>query len=360
MKEPVFVSVVLYVANDSADAGAFVEDLAHSLSGLFELSEIVVVDDASSDGTVDDVEKAATSASVPVTVIRLARHTGVEAAMVAGLQRAMGDFVFELDTCRPEFDLNLLDTMYRRAAGGTDIVAAAGSDHDVRSRAFYWLVNRFGNLGVPLATERVRVVSRRALNAMLALRETVRYRKALYAVTGYPYERITYERVRSHRSAGRREQRSLATAAEILIAFSSFGEHAVFSLAVFFALVSLLGFVYAAAVYLIQGAVSGWTTTMSMLSLGFAGLFFVLGVLGATIGTILEEVRGRPQFAVRSVHVHNPLRTGDRPDDPALATHFFEDQVAQATQIIEGRKDPVDLRPPASTHEADERSPATG
>jgi hypothetical protein len=356
MKAPVFVSVVLYTADEGADAGFFVTELAGAVAGLFESAEIVVVDDASSDATVEYVENAAAASTVPVTVVRLARRTGVEAAMVAGLQRAMGDFVFELETCHPDFGLDLLDVLYRRAAHGTDIVAASDGTTSLGSRAFYRLVNRYGNLGVPLATERVRVVSRRALNAMLALRETVRYRKALYAVTGYAYERVTYTPVRKRASGGsRRGHRSPATALEVLIAFSTFGEHAVFSLAVAFGVFSLLGAAYAATVYLLHGAVSGWTTMMLAVSLGFAGLFFVLGVLGTTIGTILEEVCGRPQFAVRSVRVHNPLSAGRTDQGVRTSGSVFEGQLAEAIGLTEGRGDRV---PPTPAPAADERCPS--
>lgn len=330
MKRQVFVSVVLYISDDSDGAIDLVRRLDCYLGERFEMLEIIVVDDGSDDEAGDKVVAQVESLSHPLVVVRLARHYGVEAAMLAGLQRSMGDFVFELESSRPEFELSVLMDLYETASRGTDIVAASGPAVPFWSRLFFAVVNRYADLGVPLSTEKVRIVSRRALSAMLGLRERVLYRKALYAITGYPYAKQVYE-VPADRQSGSRslDRNTVAQAADILISFSRFSQRAPFWLAVVFGSFSLLAGLYAVMVFVFRsGVVSGWTTVMLLLSMGFCGVFLSIGLIGAYVSNVLTEVRARPLFAIRTATVANPgWRDRDDTHTRRAVSPYFEAQL---------------------------------
>jgi polyisoprenyl-phosphate glycosyltransferase len=341
VKAQTFVSAVVYFGDDGAEAAEHgLTTLHRYLAATFEFHEFVVVLDGPADATANAVATFAERADAPVTMLQLARRHGVEAGILAGLDRAVGDFVFEIEEVRRDYPLELLGELYERCAGGSDIVGAVTAGASRRSRLFYRFVNRVSDLRTTLGTERLRVVSRRALNAMLALKEKVRYRKALYALTGLPYTTVTYEpQGEEGLLPPRRVNRETVTLAfDILLSFSAIGLRVAFTLSIAFAAFSGLVLLYSVLIYLFaRDVVPGWTTIMVIVSFGFAGLFFILGIIGEYVARILVEVRGRPVYALERARVFPSRGLGDRADlQPDAGSPFVADR----------RDEVLDLDPP--------------
>ncbi|WP_341720182.1 glycosyltransferase [Micromonospora sp. FIMYZ51] len=306
MKFKTFVSFVLYCRNEAAGLERFLEQVGPWLTENFELHELVVVDDNSTDDPTPLVQRCAARFRLNAVVIRLARRHGVEAGIKAGLDRAMGDWVFELESSVVDFPLDTLALMYQvGTTGGCDIVTASGDDGPLRSRIFYRLVNRYSDLDMPLRAERLRLTSRRTLVAMLAMREKVRYRKALYAILGHRHEHLRYEPTMVNSAQRRRLNRETTSLAfDILLSFSNFGLRAAHRLCLIFGALSVAGIIYAVVVYLVKSdLIQGWTTLAILVSGGFTGLFLILGVLGEYLARILVEVRARPMYSVQDTAV---------------------------------------------------------
>ncbi|MCI4063848.1 glycosyltransferase [Micromonospora sp. R77] len=307
MKYKTFVSVVLYCRNEETALEGFLDSVGPWLAEHVELHELVVVDDNSANDPTPLVRACAARHRLNAVVIRLARRHGVEAGIKAGLDRAMGDWVFELESPAVDFPLDTLGLMYELGTtGGCDIVTASGDDGPLRSRIFYRLVNRYSDLDAPLRTERLRLTSRRTLAAMLVMREKVRYRKALYAVLGHRHEHLRYDRITVDTTAQRRrlDRETSSLAFDILLSFSGFGLRVAHRLSLAFGVLSLAGICYAVVVYLVKSnLIQGWTTLAILVSGGFTGLFLILGVLGEYLARILVEVRARPMYSVRDTVV---------------------------------------------------------
>jgi glycosyltransferase involved in cell wall biosynthesis len=202
VKEKVFVSAVLYVHNERDTVLEGLLKLDSKFNELFQNYEIIIVNDASNDGTMEVIRHNADKINSNMTVITLSRKHGVESGIMAGLIKSMGDFVFEFETTKNDFPLDLIHTIYKTALTGFDIVVASVSTGiPWTSKVFYKLVNKITYLQLDLRSESARMVSRRAMNAMLNLKEKVRYRKALYAYTGYSKKVIIYEPNSKHNSA---------------------------------------------------------------------------------------------------------------------------------------------------------------
>lgn len=331
MKRQTFVSLVVRAHDEEETVAAFVRAAARVLEEHFALSEIVLVDDGSSDATAERAREAARQTTAHVVVLQLARRHGVEAAMKAGLDKANGDWVFEVETTRVDFDLSLLPRMYEHGARGYDVVTAAGDEGSWKSRLFYRFVNRYADLDTPLRTERVRLVSRRTLNAMLAMREKVRYRKALYAVVGPRKHHLHYEPVERTWTPKRLDRETSALAFDVLLSFSGFGLRLAHRMSFAFGAVSLFFVLYAVLIYLFKRDVpEGWTTVTVVLSGGLAGIFLVLGILGEYVSRILVEVRGRPLYALRDATTYVPDGPPESPEPPS----FMSAQVAEAQLVV--------------------------
>lgn len=213
MKRATYASLVVYVRNDLEHVEPFLKSVGEFLRDAFELYEIVLVDDASTDGSLEQARRIARDGELQLTILELGRRHGVEAAIQAALERSAGDWVFELESPALDFPLALLTDMYEQASRGFDIVTATGDEGSARSRLFYSVVNRYADLDEPLRTVRLRLTSRRSLATMLSMKEKVRYRKALYAYVGARQHHLTYTPTASLRAERRlnRETSSLAS-----------------------------------------------------------------------------------------------------------------------------------------------------
>lgn len=322
MKQKTYLSVVVYVRNESATVEGFLQEIGQYVSQAFELYEIVVVDDASSDDTLERARRVALTRQYEISVVELARRHGVEAGIQAGLERAVGDWVLELESTAIDFPTSLIGSMYEQAARGFEVVTAAGDKGSPRSRLFYAVVNRYADLDQPLRTVRLRLTSRRSLAAMLAMQEKVRYRKALYALVGARQHHMVYSPrpdAQTSRVRRRFDRETSSLAFDVLLSFSGFGLHLAHRLSFAFGLLSVLGIAYAVFVYLfVEDVVQGWTTMTVLVSAGFAGLFLVLGVLGEYLSRILIEVRRRPLYAIRATDVVVPVRSDERKEESSF------------------------------------------
>lgn len=302
-KEHVFVSAVVYTCNDEAIIENFLQRIDEILSNTYENFEIVLVNDYSTDSTLSKARSIAKELRGNVVIINLARRHGVEHAMMAGLNKSMGDFVYEFESTVIDYPLEIIPNLYKTATGGYDIVSAATTYVSRNSRWFYKLVNKFSYLDMDLSTERIRLVTRRALNNMLNLKEKVRYRKALYAFTGYARTRVTYTpSVKIQNKKFNRE--NIKTAFDVIVSFSNFGLKISHYLSFSFFAFSIFMLGYALYQFIFnKSVVEGWTTLMILISIGFSGVFFIFAVMGEYISRILIETQNRPTYSTRSVEL---------------------------------------------------------
>jgi len=312
MKEQVYVSAIVYAHNDQKHLGESMRQLDAVLYNTFEHYEIIVVNDGSLDETQKELMIVSELLMGTVIMLNLSRFHGVEKAMMAGLIKSMGDFVFEIENIHFDFDTSQIPTMYHTAMKGNDIVVLAPlGSVSTTSKMFYKVINKVTYLRLDLKTETVRLVSRRALNAMLNLKEKVRYRKALYAFTGYSKADILYSPLEDQQGKRKKSSReNVGTAFDIIVSFSNIGLKSAHYLSIVFFAFSLFMGGYGLYNYIFnQSVVEGWTTLMILISFGFAGLFFIVGMLGEYISRIMIELQDRPFYTTRSVDIYKPKVT---------------------------------------------------
>lgn len=295
-KEQNFISAVVYLHNDEARAVPFLQLLNERLDARFAQYELVVVDDRCTDGTVPAVREWAKDLAKPLTIIHMSLYQGVESAMNAGLDCAIGDYVYEFDSPEAPWPARRIDEAYDAAMQGSDIVSVCPETQRASSRLFYRLFNANSHSAYQLRTDAFRLVSRRAINRVHMVSEKLPYRKAAYAASGLKMAALTYPGTAPARSEGR-----FGLAVDSLALYTDAGYKFSVGLTGLMLLVTLAELVYTLVIYFAGRPIEGWTTMMFVLTGGFAGLFAVLTIVCKYLSLILELTFRRQTSLVEGI-----------------------------------------------------------
>jgi glycosyltransferase involved in cell wall biosynthesis len=266
---------------------------------------VLYVDDGSRDGTWAALEALA-AADPRVSLLRLSRNFGKEAALTAGLDTidAGAAVILDADGQDPP---ELIPTFVARWREGYDDVHGTrteriGESWFKRSTAhgFYRLMQRLSKTPIPTDTGDFRLLSPRALAALRQLRERHRFMKGLFGWIGFAQVAVPYQR--QPRLAGRTKFNAWKLwnfALEGVTSFSTAPLRLATYIGVFTA---LLAFIYAAWVVikaLLWGdPVAGWPSLMAVVLLLGGAQLMALGMIGEYLGRLYEESKQRPLYLV--------------------------------------------------------------
>lgn len=304
-KEATFVSAVIYCCNDAERIGNFIRKLDNTLKTNFRKYELVVVDDASNDNSVSIIKEYVSRLNAdeeghPITILNMSYRQGLEASMNAGINLAIGDFVFEFDSVNDDYDQSLIMDVYRCSLSGYDIVSAR-SDSGARfmSRCYYSLFNKYANLQHTIETESFRILSRRAYNRIHSITQSIPYRKAAYANSGLLACSLTY--IPTTKLKKKRYNDSWMVAVESLLLFTDVPFRATMILAALMFLLSMSVGIYALVYKLLSNPVEGWTTTIFFISFGFSGLFVILSMVIRYMQTLIRLGFRKKEYLFESI-----------------------------------------------------------
>lgn len=304
-KEKNFISVVIYVHNAEERIAKFLEVLISAMEKHFEHSEIICVNDYSDDGSVQVIKKTAQKAeTASITVLNMSYFHGLEAAMNAGVDLSIGDFVFEFDNTVLDFEQAMIMDIYRRALQGYDIVSAVPDRKEkFASGLFYRVFDYFTDLSYKMSTESFRILSRRVINRINSMNKMIPYRKAVYANCGLKTDRIEYKvRNDMHGKTDAREKKYRAgLAVDSLILFTEIGYRFSKVMTMLMMCMSIFMIVYSIVIYTSFHPVAGWTTTILFLSVAFFGLFGVLTIIIKYLQLLVDLVFKRKHYSFEGI-----------------------------------------------------------
>lgn len=304
-KEQNFVSAVIYVHNAEDRIERFLDMVVEVMERNFEHSEIICVNDSSEDRSLSIIRKVSKAAEkTSISVVNMSYYHGLELAMDAGMDLAIGDFVFEFDNTVADFDSSVIMEIYRHSLEGYDIVSASPNRKErLSSRLFYRIFAKFAAVSYRMNTESFRVLSRRVINRVSSMNKTAPYRKALYANCGLKTDCIRYEVTGEWSKArDRKEQRyRMDLAADALILFTEVGYRFSMTMTVVMMLMSIFMTVYSLVTYFVIHPVEGWTTTILFLSVAFFGLFGILTIIVKYLQLLVDMVFKRKHYSFESI-----------------------------------------------------------
>lgn len=304
-KEKNFASAVIYVHNAQSRLEEFLKMIITTMEANFEHSEIICVNDFSEDNSLELIKKASESAvSTTVSVVNMSHFHGLELAMNAGIDLAIGDFVFEFDNTYCDFDASVIMQIYRHALEGYDIVSASADRKEkLTSRIFYHFFARYTQLSYRMSTESFRVLSRRALNRIASMNNMIPYRKAVYTNCGLKMDNIRYKVVKSVLPSTDRKEKDFRVrlAVDSMLLFTEVGYRFAGFMTAFMMAMSAFMIVFSIVVYATANPVEGWTTTILFLSVAFLGLFGILTIIIKYLNLLVDLVFKKKHYNFQSI-----------------------------------------------------------
>lgn len=306
-KDQNFVSCVIYLHNEGSLIQEFLDKICGVMEENFEKYEVICVDDGCVDDTVEQVKEYLRHADrqLMVSLITLSYYQGVESAMNAGCDLAVGDFLFEFDRCEPDFEDTLIMEVYHRALEGYDVVAAAPRfGVPLSSRFFYFAYNWGSHIKGKLRQERFRILSRRAVNRVNQMNVYNPYRKALYMNCGLKADTVIYDNGKAVKKRRNREEwgNRSTLALDTLIIFTNVMEK--ISLMVSAMLLGTLLIMFGYLIYSIFShvrPVEGWLSIMFLMAFGFFMLSVMLTLIFKYLSVILNMGFKRQRYVIEGV-----------------------------------------------------------
>ena len=270
--------------------------------------ELVLVNDGSSDGSWPAMRRLAAD-DAHVVAINLSRNHGHQLALTAGLDLCRGDTVLIIDADLQDPPELLAPMLQAMRESGADVVygvrrSRSGETAFKRATAhgFYRLLSRATEVDIPLDAGDFRLMSRRALDALLAMPEQARFIRGMVAWIGFKQVPFAYDR--QTRFAGETKyplRKMIRFALDALTGFSSaplkLASHVGFGLSVG----SVLLVLYIAYAWLSGRSIQGWTSLMLIVVILGAIQMFVLALMGEYIGRLYNEAKKRPLYIVEEI-----------------------------------------------------------
>jgi dolichol-phosphate mannosyltransferase len=200
-----------------------------------------------------------------------------------------------------EMDAQQADVVYavRRARAG-ETAFKRGT-----AKAFYRVLSKLAEIEIPLDTGDFRLMSRRALDALLALPEQARFIRGMVAWIGFRQVPIAYDRAERHAGEtnyplGKMMRLALDAVTGFSIAPLRFASH----FGLWLVAASALLLIYIAIGFLSGTAIQGWTSLMLVVVVLGAVQMFVLGMIGEYLGRLYIEAKRRPLYIVSEIAGH--------------------------------------------------------
>jgi polyisoprenyl-phosphate glycosyltransferase len=301
------LSVVAPCFNEEGVLPEFLARVGAVLDRQGGASEIVLVDDGSRDGTWQAMVKAAAH-DRRIVAVRLMRNHGHQLALTAGLSVCRGERVLIIDADLQD-PPELLPDMMALMEQGADVVYGQRRMREgdslfkrATAAAFYRLIGRMTDVEIPLDAGDFRLVTRRVLDLLLAMPERHRFIRGMVAWIGGRQVAIAYDR--KPRAAGESKyplSKMIRFAADAITAFSVVPLMASMTIGWIMAVVGFAFFVYSIVGWLLGLNLPGWTSLMAAIGLLGGMQFLMLGIIGAYLGRLYDQSKGRPLFMIREI-----------------------------------------------------------
>lgn len=303
------LSIVVPCFNEEACLTALHERLSTAArNSVGDDYEIVLVNDGSRDRSWPLMRTLA-AGDPHLVAVNLSRNHGHQLALTAGLDLCRGDMILIIDADLqdpPELLPAMIQAMRAEDADVVYGVRRSRSGETAFKRAtahgFYRLLSRATEVDIPLDAGDFRLMSRRALDALLAMPEQARFIRGMVAWIGFRQVPFAYDR--QERFAGETKyplKKMMRFAFDALTGFSSAPLKLASHAGLWLSAGSVLLIIYIAYAWATGRSIQGWTSLMLVVVVLGAIQMFALALMGEYIGRLYNEAKRRPLYIVQEV-----------------------------------------------------------
>ena len=303
--DPGLVSIVMPFYNEEEIFPLLRPRLTEFLDNSPYPCEVIAVNDGSEDRTIDLLVDWCKRDS-RIKVLNLSRNFGHQYASTAGIDYASGEAIVLIDADLQD-PLEVIHEMVQQYKNGYDVVcgqritrAGEGNFKRLTAWLFYRFMRFFFLESLPQDVGDFRLMSRRCVDSLTAMRELHRFLRGMVAWVGYPQTCIRYHR--QARAAGTTKYpffKMARLAWTAALSFSPLPLRLSFLGAGVMIIVAFEEAIRAVvAHFLLHTTVPGWTSLMVVVCLSNAALMTAVGILGEYVGKIYEEGKARPLYIV--------------------------------------------------------------
>ncbi len=310
-----FISIVCTVNHrqEVVMLTAYLKNICSVLETKFSDFEIIIVNNSFYEPEISELIKPLSEAlRKHIFLLNLSSVVNKNHAIFAGLDRANGDYtvIFEFDFLeKPQ----LIEELYLKTRENFDIVycraqSRTGGNRSLFYNTFYYILKKYSDLDIDEKAHNTRIISRRALNSLLRLRENLRYMKAIYSIVGYKTSSISVEEPLSN-DPKETFSEQFRTSLVAITSFTTFLRNLMLWILIFSLLFMFLVVVNAVKVkftsYDLLGnyheVISGWTFTVVLMSVFFAITCLNLYIISIYLANIYNEIKQRPLYIIESI-----------------------------------------------------------
>lgn len=302
------ISIVVPCHNEEEMVPIFHKEITAASEQLPDaVFEMIFVNDGSKDATLAELKRVA-SLDERVHYLSFSRNFGKEAAMVAGLRHATGNYVAVMDADLQDPPAMLVEMVALIRTGEYDCIGTKRLDRKgeppIRSffaRQFYQLINRISDTEIVDGARDFRLMTRQMVDAVLEMTEYNRFSKGIFSWVGFETKYLSYEN--QERVAGKTTWSFWSLFKYSLDGIVAFSE-APLAIAAFTGFLSFAVAILAALILTVRtlvfgNATSGWTSLIVII-LGMGGLqLLCLGILGKYLGKTFMETKRRPLYILK-------------------------------------------------------------
>ncbi|MDR1379561.1 MAG: glycosyltransferase family 2 protein [Synergistaceae bacterium] len=298
------LSIVIPVFNEKENIVLLVEKIHEVIANQIEY-EIVLVDDASTDGTLELLRGLSKQFPSRIRYISFARNFGHQVALRAGLLYSKGDGVITMDgdfQHPPE----IIPLLLEQWINGCQVVSARrknekeGALKKLTSKAFYKLNNVLTECRIEEDVADFRLIDRRVVEYINNLKEEHLFIRGIVAWLGFTHGYVDYEQpARLYGKSKYTLKKMFMLAFSAITSFSVRPLRWALLIGVFFSLAAWSYGLYAIIAYLRGSALPGWTSILASILLIGGIQLMCMGIIGEYLGKVHMQAKYRPFFVIK-------------------------------------------------------------
>ncbi len=303
------LSIVTTLYRSEQYVNEFYELISSNANKITNDYEIVFVNDGSPDNSVECVLEIRKKDN-KVKLIDLSRNFGHHYAIMAGLNFALGEYIYLTDCdleVSPETIIAFNDKIVQQKI---DVVygfqeTRKGRFIEKQGGGLFWkMINKLGNLDIPKNVVTERLMSRRYVENLISLGDRNLFLAGMMSWTGFSQLGVPVLKMQRKGNSTYSAMKRIKLATEAITSFSVVPLKMMFNLGILITLASILGIVFIVIRKLIfpEQILIGYTSLMIMIMLALGIIVCALGIIGMYISKIFIQTQNRPLYIIKNIY----------------------------------------------------------